>query len=793
MLFTRWGAFVYRFRKIVATIAVVLAVGSLALASQVSGALSAGGWFDPSSESATVSQRLADEYDAGRGTIVALFRGAADADARSAAFQAEIKTSLERLAADDRVNGVIGYAETGDDRFISTDGTMAYVVVDLAISDEAAVDAMPELRALIDPPADLTLQLTGVAPVTVDQAHQSEKELLQAESVSFPFAALILILVFSSLVAAGMPLIVAALAIPTTLAGVYLVAQVTELSIYVQNVATMLGLALAIDYSLFMVSRFREELRKGRDVATAVEITVATSGKAVTFSGLAVAIGLSGLLLFEPAALRSFGIGGALVVASSVFYALTFLPAVLGMLGHRVNSLGVAALRDGVRRRLGRPVGAAAAAARESRWERMAHWVMARPIMVLIPTLAFLLFLGTPFLRLNQGIPDASVLPPGIESREASVALSNDFRKGETTPITILADVSGSPTDAADIQKILDYAAAVDAVDDIDRVEGPFSGLKDPATGADLDAAGIAALFAAPRDQLPPELAAGLARLEDTYIRGSTVRLDAISPLSPVSPAGTAVIPAVRAVSVDGITAQVGGLAAQGKDFLLSQSATIPWAIAWTLGASAVILFLLFGSIVIPIKAVIMTLLSITASFGALVFIFQDGNFASVLGFQSPGFTIAGNPIIMFSVLFGLSMDYEVLLLSRIQEAYRRTGDNTASVAEGLAKTAGVITGAALIMVSVFSAFALAESITIKSIGVGMAIAVLIDATIVRILLVPATMRLLGDWNWWAPGPLGRFADRLGFSHVEDEVLTDVTPAGAPAGSAGLPATPSVP
>jgi uncharacterized membrane protein YdfJ with MMPL/SSD domain len=198
---------------------------------------------------------------------------------------------------------------------------------------------------------------------------------------------------------------------------------------------------------------------------------------------------------------------------------------------------------------------------------------------------------------------------------------------------------------------------------------------------------------------------------------------------------------------------------------------------------------------VIPIKAVIMTLLSITASFGALVWIFQDGNLSSILGFQSPGFTIAGNPIIMFSVLFGLSMDYEVLLLSRIQEAYRRTGDNTASVAEGLAKTAGVITGAALIMVSVFSAFALAESITIKSIGVGMAIAVLIDATIVRVLLVPATMRLLGKWNWWAPGPLGRFAERLGFSHVEEEAIEPGTVPGAaaPTGSAGLPATPSVP
>jgi RND superfamily putative drug exporter len=792
MLFSRWGAFIYRFRKVVAILAVILAIASIALASQVSGALSSGGWFDPTSESATVTERLADEYDAGRGSIVAVFRGDDGDDARSPEFQQEIASALERLADDDRVNGLIGYAETGDDRFISNDRTMAYVVVDLAITDEEAVDVMPELRGLINQPSDLTLQLTGIAPVTEDQAHQSEKELVQAESVSFPFAALILILVFASLVAAGLPLVVAGLAIPTTLAAVFLVAQATELSIYVQNIATMLGLALAIDYSLFMVSRFREELRKGRDVGTAVEITVATSGKAVTFSGLAVAVGLSGLLLFEPAALRSFGIGGSLTVAVSVLYALTFLPAVLGMLGHRVNSLGVITLRDRIRRLFGRPVGDAATLARESRWERMAHWVMARPIMVLVPTLLFLLFLGTPFLRLTQGIPDASVLPAGIESREASVALANEFRAGETTPIVILADVDGSPTDEANVQRLLDYAAAVDAIDGIDRVEGPFANLKDPASGAELDAAGIAALFAAPRDQLPPDLATGLQRLEDAYIRGSTVRLDAISPLSPVSPAGVAVIPHVRDVAVDGVRAEVGGLAGQGRDFMASQSATIPYAIALTLGASAVILFLLFGSVVIPIKAVIMTLLSITASFGALVWIFQDGNLSGILGFESPGFTIAGNPIIMFSVLFGLSMDYEVLLLSRIQEAYRRTGDNTASVAEGLAKTAGVITGAALIMVTVFSAFALAESITIKSIGVGMAIAVLIDATIVRVLLVPATMRLMGKWNWWAPGPLGRFADRLGFSHVENEPSPGA-PGGASAGSPGLPATPSVP
>jgi uncharacterized membrane protein YdfJ with MMPL/SSD domain len=773
MLFSRWGAFAYRFRRPIVLVTVVFAVISAVVGARVTSALSAGGWVDPTSESFAVSARLNDEFGAGRGTLIVLYQGAPGSDVRSAAVQGAIATSLARLAADSRVEDLVGFAQTGDERFVSTDNRSAYVVVRLAITDEQSVDEMDALRALIDPPAGLTYKLAGIGPFTRDQAHQSEKELIQAETVSAPFVLLILLLVFASVVAAGLPLLVAALTIPTALGGIFLVAQVTDLSIYVQNVATMLGLALAIDYSLFMVSRFREELRRGRTVAQAVETTVATSGKAVAFSGLAVAIGLSGLLLFRPMALRSFGIGGSLVVASSVFFALTFLPAVLGMLGTRVNALSLAGLIDAIRRRLGRPGAAEAASVRRSRWAAVAHLVMARPFAFLIPTLIFLLVVGTPFLHLEQGIPNASTLPPGLESRDAAVALANDFTAGETTPITILANVQGDPTSAANIDRIDRLVAAVDAIDGIDRVEGPFSGLRDPQTGAALSADQVAAFYAAPLSLLPPQLAAARDQLTSTYIRGSTVRLDAISPIDAVSPAGTALIPQIRGATVDGVTTQVGGLAAEGHDFMTSQASTIPYAVGVTLLASALILYLLFGSVVIPAKAVVMTLLSITASFGALVWIFQDGNLSNVLGFTSPGFTIAGNPIIMFSVLFGLSMDYEVLLLSRIQEAYRRTGDNRASVAEGLARTAGVITGAALIMVTVFSAFALAESITIKSIGVGMAIAVLIDATIIRVLLVPATMRLMGRWNWWAPGPLGRLADRLGFSHVEDGAAID--------------------
>jgi uncharacterized membrane protein YdfJ with MMPL/SSD domain len=444
------------------------------------------------------------------------------------------------------------------------------------------------------------------------------------------------------------------------------------------------------------------------------------------------------------------------------------------MLGHRVNSLSVGGLLRRLGLRRDQP-----GSVRGSRWERVAIGVMRRPFAVLIPVLALLLVVGSPYLRLTQGVPDATVYPAGVASRDAWVALQTEFRAGETTPIVILLDTKADPTSAQSIAAVSAVAGRVAAVGGIDRVEGPFS-ITDPATGQPMTPTQVAQLYAAPAGSLPPEIAAAVARLRDAYIRGNTVQLDAISPLKSSEPAGTAVITNVRAVPLDPgeiNRMQVGGAAALGEDFLLSQSDRIPWAVGTTLLASALILFLLFGSLAIPIKAVIMTLLSLTASFGALVWIFQEGNLHQLLNFQPLGYTIAGNPVIMFAVLIGLSMDYEVLLLSRMQESYRRTGDNTAAVADGLARTAGVITGAALIMVTVFAAFALADTVTIKSIGVGMALAVALDATIVRVLLVPATMRLLGRWNWWAPGPLGRLAARFGFSHVEDE--EDLAGAGA--------------
>ena len=769
-MFTRWGGFVYRRRRWIAALALVVAAAFGSMGSTVADNLSTGGWLDPTSESAQVSDRLEADYGGGRSVFIALFRATeAGADATSQAFQDAIADTLAPVLELEGVTGLTGYAETRDERFISESGEAAYVLVNLDVDEDTSLELVEPVREAAAAPAGYSVAFTGFGPIQEDSARLSEQDLVRAETVSLPIAALVLILVFGSLIAAGMPLLVAGFAIPTSIGILNVVAQQTEMSIYVLNIATMLGLALAIDYSLFITSRYREELARGRTVEQAVERAVGTAGKAVLFSGIAVAIGLSGLLWFKASGLSSIGLGGAIVVVASVFYSLTFLPAMLGMLGHRVNALSVAGLlrRLGLRREH-------QGVERRSRWEQVAHAVMRRPILVLVPVLAFLLLLGSPFLRLQQGIPDATVNPPGVSSRDAWVALQEEFRAGETTPVILLLDTTGG-TDEASIASVMAFADRVNGVDGIDRIEGPFS-LTNPATGQPMTAAEVAAVYAAvgnpdPAAPLPPDLVAGVEALKEAYIRGTTVRLDAISPLKSSEPAGTAVVERIRSLDLEpGITQmQVGGAAAIGEDFLLSQAERIPWAIGTTLLASAIILFLLFGSLAIPIKAVIMTLLSLTASFGAMVWIFQEGNLSQLLDFEPLGYTIAGNPIIMFAALIGLSMDYEVLLLSRIQEAYRRTGDNGQAVAEGLSRTAGVITGAALIMVTVFSAFALAETVTIKSIGVGMALAVLLDATIIRVLLVPATMRLLGGWNWWAPGPLGRLAERFGFSHVEDE------------------------
>jgi RND superfamily putative drug exporter len=772
-MFARWGKFVYRRRRWVAALALLVAATSFGFASRVSSVLTTGGWYDPSSESQQVAQRLASDFGQGGSSIVVLFQAPGRTDATSAAFQADVTAALSGLRSDRRVTSFVGFPQTGDSRFISTGGDATWVLVDLNLNEDQAISAVDALRSEIATPPGFTVQMTGNAPLSAATSAQSENDLARAESISLPIALFILILVFGSLIAAGLPLLVAGLTIPSTLAIVWVIAQHTTMSIFVTSVVTMLGLALAIDYSLFMVSRFREELACGATVEEAIERTVATSGKAVAFSGSAVAIGLSGLLLFRAPTLSSMGIGGALIALCSVAYALTFLPATLSILGPRVERLRVP-------HPFRRPASAAgtgstysAAPARAGWWERIASAVMARPVAVLLPVLALLLAFGVPFLGERQGLPGADVLPATAEARAAWDTIETQFPAGETRPIDLLVTVQGNPLSGANATALADYSARLATLAGVARVDGPFS-LTDK-NGQQLATSAVAAVVSAPSGSRPAALNAALT----STVRASTVHLQVVSPLAG-SAAGQALVQTIRGIGPGaGITIAVGGDDASSLDFLNAQNSELPVAIVFILIAMALMLMLQFGSVVLPLKAVVMTMLSLTASFGALVWIFQDGNLSGVLGFVSPGFTVAIVPILMFSLIFGLSMDYEVLLVSRIQESYRKTGDTSRAVAEGLSRTGRVITGAALIMVSVFAAFGLADQIVIKSIGVGMAIAVLIDATIIRVLLVPATMRLLGSRAWWAPSRLSGISGRLGFSHTEVDYECDAPEPGS--------------
>ena len=382
-MFAAWGRFVYRHRRAVAVVTLVFTVLMGISAASVTSHLSSGGWIVKDAPSWGVQERLDAEFGTGGAALVAIFLGPEGTDARSPEFLAQVETALAPLAEDPLVKGTIGYQETGRDSFISNDGTATYKVITLTVTEDEALDMVPEVEALIAPPDGVEVQLTGFAAVAYDSNEVSEQDLQRAELVSLPLALLILIGVFTSIVAAGMPLVVAGVAIPTSLGIISLLAQQTEMSIYVLNIATMLGLALAIDYSLFIVSRFREELARGRSVGDAVERSIATSGKAVVFSAVAVAIGLGGLIFFKSSALTSIGVSGMITVGASAFYAVFFLPAVLGMLGHRVNALSVRGLLTRIRPHS--PIEADLYPARVNRWERLAHRVMDHPWRVIDP------------------------------------------------------------------------------------------------------------------------------------------------------------------------------------------------------------------------------------------------------------------------------------------------------------------------------------------------------------------------------------------------------------------------
>jgi RND superfamily putative drug exporter len=725
-------------------VASILSIAAVVYSMQYGGRLGTGEFSAPEgTESGRVDDLLDEEVAKTPPSFMLIF-GNEDEKATDPAFRDGVEQALKPLRDDDRVTNVRTAYENGnvDGAMISNDEHHSLVVVEMEEGSfterqDAYVDLRQEVR-----PGPFEVVAAGEMPLNEDFERVTERDLKRAETVSLPLALLMLLFVFGSVVAAGLPIGVGILAVTGGFVGTLLLARLMDVSIYATNIVTMIGLGVAIDYSLFVVSRFREEVGR-HPLPDALARTMATAGRAILFSGLTVAIGFMGFLFFDVADLNSIGFAGSIVVAFSVLYGLTFLPALLAILGPRVNFLRLPFVHP------------ERTATGTGLWHRLAIAVMAHPWRTLLPAVALLLVLGSPFLDIRLGLSGADTLSKDSESRQGEELLDRQFPDTSAYPMVVVLDYpQGSPLSREHVGETYDLSRWLE-----DR-----PGVKDVESIANLDP-GLSRdqyqeLLSGPREDLPPQIRSALKRTTGDHV---TV-LTAYTSVGYNTDEAYDLVREVREQHPGvGGEVLVGGWAAFDLDLTESVYEAAPPAIAFVVLATYVVLFLLLGSVLLPIKAVVVNFLSISASYGALVWVFQEGHLSGLLNF-TPGPINTTTPIIMFCILFGLSMDYEVMLLSRVREEYGRTGDNRSSVALGIERTGRLITGAALIMATVFFSFGLAEAVVIKAIGLGMGLAVLVDATIVRALLVPATMRLMGRWNWWAPKPLARLQRRLGLS-----------------------------
>ena len=727
-MFSFFGRMAFRWRWPIVAIWAAALLLALPLLPRLAGALEVGGFSSPHTEAAEARHVLQRELAVAPSTLLVIYQSDTLV-ATDPAFDEAVARSLRAVRTLPFVTDVL--LPSVDPSLISNDGDTAYAVVGLALPPEEAQRLVPTFEAALQPQNALRMSVAGAPAFYRDIETVSQRDLRRAEVIVFPIALVALLVVFGSVVAAALPLAVGAAGVALVLASLVFVAQATDLSIFVLNLATMLGLGLAVDYSLFVTSRFREELARGRDVAQAVEVTTATAGKAVCFSGITVLIGLMGLSLFDFMFLRSVGIAGVVVVAWSTVAALSLLPALLSIVGSNIDRLAIR-----------RP--AAAETGGAGFWVRLSRAVMARPFAVLFPTLALLLLLGAPFLRANISSPDATILPPDLPSRQAFDLIVEEFGAGEISPFLIVLEAPGRIYAPDRLGAIYDLGARLAADPRVTRVQSVV-----PPT---LDREQAIAAARLRRGVGRVGIDTGASRLASDNAAVILV----YSAYLPNDDANKALLAELRALDPPGLTVKVDGGTAEIVDVVAEMYGEFPRAVALVVMATYLTLLVLFRSLLLPLKAILMNGLSILASYGALVWVFQEGHLSRVLGFAPLGFVEASLPIIMFCVLFGLSMDYEVFLLSRVREEWERTGNNAQAVAFGLQRSGRIITSAALLVVVVTASFVTADVVIIKALGFGIALAVFLDATVVRALLVPATMRLLGDWNWWLPRPLQR-------------------------------------
>ncbi len=767
-VFFRLGLFCARRRWLVIALWALGLLVSVPLAPQVVGELRSGGFTLDDLEASRARKLLEDTLGTPQSAMVIVLQSTNDARAGDPAFEAAVGQTIANVPQAAHVAGLIPH--TLNDRQVSADGRTVYEIVALDLAPDDSPQALEPVKGALVPTPGVTAMLAGGPAFYGDIQILSETDLRRSEFISLPLAALALLLVFGTAIGAGIPIATGGTAVVIALAVIYLAAQQTPLSIFVLNLATLLGLGLGVDYALLTTSRFREELasrglrhQKAEPshqpaINEAVATTVATAGRAVFFSGLTVLLGLIGLILFEFMVLRSVGIAGAIVVGLAVTSALTLLPAVLAVLGPRVDRFAIRRLQP------------ATDGHEDGAWARLARRVMDRPLLFFIPTLLILLILGLPFLHVRFNAPDATILPPGVPSRQAYDVLASTFGEGEFAPLSVAIRTTGPATDPQNVAALYDYSRRIAADPRVSHVDS----LVDVDTRLSLPQYQL--IYASPGGPADRYIAERLRLNTKDDVTAFTV----YTHYGPNAREGQALVDDLRnpnstLAPPPGMTVLVGGGAAEVRDVVARIAADFPRSALFILVSTYLVLLLLLRSVVLPLKAIIVNALSITASFGALVWIFQDGNLSGLLGFSPLGFVETTLPVILFCVLFGLSMDYEVFLLSRMKEVYDRTHDNREAVARGMERSGRIVTSAALIVVVVAGSFAFADIVLIKALGLGVAIAVALDATIVRALLVPATMRLLGDRNWWLPARLKKVLPPL----VAGIFLIGCAPSGA--------------
>jgi RND superfamily putative drug exporter len=746
-MFARWGRFVYRRRW------ATLVVSGLLLGLSVAGILTGGtlagnGGFGANLPAGQAAKLVTDEVRGQQGPTGSGFEvifSSSTLTATDPAFQAAVEQAVLPLSSDPRVTSITTpYSAPSIEQsaLISKDSHKALVIVDLKDLSVKAQTYMAQLAAKLQP-GSLQMVVTGQVPINQAFNTTLEQDLQRAEYVALPITLLLLVLIFASIVAALLPIGVGVLAIVGGVGGTLFLAHFTDVSQYAINIVTLIGLGVAIDYSLFVVNRYRDELAAGASRAEAIATSMSTAGRSITFSGITVAVGLSAMLFFQGTFLASMGAAGAIVVAIAVFYGLTFLPALLSVMGPNVDRLRLPFLRAR------RPAGTGA-------WHSLAMWVMKRPWLVLLPALGILLVAGTPFLQLRLANGDVDQLPPRNVARQGYDTLIKDFPGQDQTRIEAVAYYpNGSPLTADHIGAIYDLSRRFAALPNVLRVESIVD------VDTSLSRADYQSFYSGPGAQLPAKLQQALTIGAGKHL----VLLSVVMNKQYTSDEARAIVRAVRADRLpDGQVLATGGTAYDLDivNYILERT---PTAVGSVILVTYLILFLLTGSVILPLKAVLTNLFSISASFGAMVWIFQQGHLSQLLGF-TPQSIDPSIPVILFSIVFGMSMDYEVFLISRIQEEYKRSGDNQTGVAMGLEKTGRLITGAAAIMCAVFLAFGMADVVIIKAIGIGLAIAIAVDATLVRMLIVPSVMRILGRANWWAPRPLALLHSRIGAGEV---------------------------